>query len=320
MNTTLLPVADLAPAAANGLLARVAILMDTPVTIGIARGAGAADLAALDRAFDRFRRVEEACSRFDPGSEVRRLLDRIGEPVPVSAVLYAAVAYAVAVARASGGAFDPTIGARQERRGFARDYRTGATTATALADAGDAAPTYRDLALDPARRTITLRRPLVLDLGAVAKGLAIDLASRELVASDGSLVEAGGDLLVRGLNPAGEPWRIGVRHPRLPDGLLTTLALTDLAVCTSGDYERPALDPTGGHHILDPQTGHSPGALASVTVVAPTAIAADALGTAAFILGPGRGRRFLARQGAVGLLVAPDLTEYSTPDFARLRA
>lgn len=319
--TTPLPVADLAPAAANGLLARVATLMDTPVTIGIARGAGAADAAAIDRAFDWFRRVEATCSRFDLGSEIRRLLARVGEPTPVSAILYEAVAYALAVAEASGGAFDPTIGGRQERRGFAREWRTGAVTATAFTDEGDAAPTYRDLALDPARRAITLRRPLVLDLGAVAKGLAIDLAARELVGHGiGGIVEAGGDLLVRGLSPACEPWRIGVRHPRRADELLTTLRLTDLAVCTSGDYERPATDPTDGHHLLDPQTGRSPGALASVTVVAPTAIAADALGTAAFILGPGRGRRFLARQGAAGLLVAPDLTEYSTPDFARLRA
>jgi thiamine biosynthesis lipoprotein len=317
-----LPTAALAPAAANGLLAQVAVAMDTPVTVGIARGAGADDRAALGRALDWFRRVEAACSRFDPGSEVRRLLAQVGVPTRVSALLYEAVAFALAVAAASDGAFDPTIGARQERRGFARDYQTGATTATGLTATDDATapPTYRDVVLGPDDRTITLRRPLVLDLGAVAKGLAIDLAMRELVGRGcGAIVEAGGDLLVRGLNPAGAPWHVGVRAPRHPDNLLMTLHLTDAAVCTSGDYERPAAAP-GEHHLLDPQTGHSPGALASVTVVTPTAIAADALGTAAFVLGPRHGRRFLTQQGVAGLLVAPDLTTWTTPDFARLRA
>ena len=305
------PVAD--------ILSRTVVRMDTFVTIGIVGGGGQpGDEAALTRALDWFRRVEETCSRFDPASEVRRLLDHVGEPTPVSDILYEATAFALAVAEASGGAFDPTLGGRLERRGFDRNYRTGATIATPLADATP--PTYRDLRLDPARRTLTLLRPLVLDLGAVAKGLAIDLAAQELAPYRDFLIEAGGDILVRGRNPGGAPWRIGIRHPRRDDALLTTLLLTDAAVCTSGDYERRADNPATGHHLLDPRSGESPATVASVTVVAPTAMVADALGTAAFILGPRRGARFLGQQGAAGLLVAPDLTEYPTPDFARLVA
>ncbi|HEY8598676.1 MAG TPA: FAD:protein FMN transferase [Thermomicrobiales bacterium] len=307
------------PTPIAGLLSRTIVQMDTFITVGIVRGGQlAGSEAALARAGDWFRRVEEACSRFDPASEVRRLLDRVGEPVPVGDILYEATAFALAVAEASGGAFDPTVGQRLERHGFDRDYRTGATSATPLAD--DITPTYRDLHLDPARRTVTLLRPLVLDLGAVAKGLAIDLAGRELAPYRDWLIEAGGDILVGGHNPAGAPWRVGIRHPRRDDALLTTLHLTDAAVCTSGDYERRAADPAAGHHLLDPRSGDSPAAVASVTVVAPTAMAADALGTAAFILGPRRGSRFLARQGVAGLLVVPDLTEYPTADFERLRA
>lgn len=297
---------------------RTVVLMDTYVSIAVANGARAGTDAAMARAFDWFRAVEAACSRFDPQSEVLRLLDRPGEPTPVSDILYQAVAFALAVARASGGAFDPTIGQLLAERGFNRNYRTGATIAIPIA--ADVHPTFRDVALDPLRRTITLRRPLLLDLGAVAKGLALDLAGRELAPYADYTIEAGGDLVVGGQNPAGAPWRIGVRHPRRDDVLLTTLRVTDAAVCTSGDYERRATAPADGHHLLDPRSGRSPGAVASVTVVAPTALAADALGTAAFILGPRRGVRFLARQGVAGLIVTPDLTEYATPDFARFRA
>jgi len=301
------------------LTTRTEVLMDTFITIGIVRE-GSADTAATVRAFDWFRRVEAACSRFDHDSEVLRLLDRVGEPTPVSAILYEAVAFAIAVAHASHGAFDPTIGHRLAERGFARNYRTGETIATPLV-AGEH-PTFRDVRLDPHRRTITLQRPLVLDLGAVAKGLAIDLAGQELAPLGRYLIDAGGDIAVRGRNPSGEPWRIGIRHPRQDAALLTTLRLTDVAVCTSGDYERPAPAPAAGHHIVDPRSGRSPEAVASATVIAPSAMAADALGTAAFILGPRHGVRFLARQGVAGMIATPDTTihtapAFTTPDFGR---
>jgi thiamine biosynthesis lipoprotein len=295
---------------------RTAIHMDTLITIEVVRApALPADEAAVERALAWFRRVEEICSRFDPHSELRRLVGRVGEPTPVSDLLYEALAFALAVARASGGAFDPTIGHRLERLGFDRNYRTGEAVVSAVDPA--ARPSYRDVDLDPDRRAVTLRRPLALDLGAVAKGLAVDLAARELAPLGDFAIDAGGDLYLGGRNASGEPWRVGLRHPRRPDALLTTLRLADAAVCTSGDYERRAAGQGGDHHLLDPRSGRSPAALASATVVAPTAMAADALATAAFVLGPRRGLRLLARQGVDGLLVTPALDTFATPGFDR---
>ncbi len=300
----------------GGSTTRTVVLMDTYVTIRVVDGPQASgNAAAIERAFDWFRRVEAACSRFDPLSEVMRLLERIGAPTPASDILYEAVALALAVAEASAGAFDPTIGHTLERRGFDRHYQTGAPIATPIAP--DARPTYRDVRLDPAHRTITLRQPLILDLGAVAKGLAVDLAAQELVPFGNYAIDAGGDLFVRGRNPAGQPWRIGLRHPRQPDALLGVLQLTDAAVCTSGDYERSSPHPGEGHHLIDPRTGRAAASVASVTVVAPTTVAADALATAAFILGPQRGLRLLARQGVAGLIVTPTLEHHTTSDFGR---
>jgi thiamine biosynthesis lipoprotein len=313
------PIARPGPAPTAAPYARATIRMDTLITIQAPRLTPADDgAAAVERALAWFGRVEAVCSRFDPGSELARLTRRVGAPTPVSDLLYQALAVALAVARASGGAFDPTIGHRLERRGFDRNYLTGETVASPVAF--DNWPSYRDVRLDPARRAVTLRRPLALDLGAVAKGLAIDLAARELAPLGDFAIDAGGDLYLGGRNADGEPWRVGVRHPRRPGDLLATLRVTDRAVCTSGDYERRAPDPVGGHHLIDPRSGRSPAALASVTVVAPTAMAADALATAAFVLGPRRGRRLLERQGVDGLLVTPALDELATPDFARYRA
>ncbi|HEX5501695.1 MAG TPA: FAD:protein FMN transferase [Thermomicrobiales bacterium] len=293
---------------------RTAVLMDTLVTIEVVDGAAPDAAAAVERAFGWFCEVEARCNRFDPLSELTQLSARIDVPTPVSPLLYAVLDFALGVARASDGAFDPTLGYDLARRGFDRDYRTGRRGTAAGAPVGRA--DYRDVRLDPARQAVTLRRPLLLDLGAVAKGLAIDLAARELLPCRDFAIDAGGDLYLGGRNAAGEPWRVGVRHPRRADAALAVLRVGDLAVCTSGDYERRSPGPGGGHHLLDPRTGRPAAGAASVTVVAPTAMLADALATAAFVLGPERGLRLLERQGVAGLIVTPELDYLATPGFA----
>jgi len=263
---------------------------------------------AVERAFAWFRRIEECCTRFDADSELMRLTAQVGVSVPASAILFEAVQFALAVAEESGGAFDPTVGYPMERRGFDREYRTGQVIRTALEPGGRVS--FRDVHVDRDRRAIRLLRPLILDLGAVAKGLAIDMAARELQPFGNFGIDAGGDLYLAGCNPDGAPWSVGIRHPRRDAELMDSLRVSNRAVCTSGDYERRS--PADGHHILDPHSGASARGAASVTVVASTAILADALATAAFVLGPEDGIEFLDRLGVDGLIVTPALERYAT--------
>jgi thiamine biosynthesis lipoprotein len=265
----------------------------------------------VQRAAAWFQRIDEDCTRFDPRSEVSRLSARIGKPVRVSALLYRAVEFALAVADESGGAFDPTVGLEMETRGFNREYRTGQIVHTPLDH--DDTISYRDVALDADRRTITLRRPLLLDLGAIAKGLAVDMAARELQEFENFAVDAGGDLFLGGHNAEGTPWSVGIRHPRNRQEMIETLHVSDVAVCTSGDYEQRSSSEESGHHILDPRSRALAFAVASVTVVAPSAMVADALGTAAFVLGAVDGIHLLERHGVDGLIVTPTLERFTTP-------
>jgi thiamine biosynthesis lipoprotein len=205
-----------------------------------------------------------------------------------------------------------------ETRGFNREHRTRTIVRTPLAPGGDAS--YRDVALDPDHQTIALLHPLILDLGAVAKGFAIDMAARELGPFEDFAINAGGDLYLGGRNPAGTPWSIGIRHPRRDRHLIASVCASDAAVCTSGDYERTTADARAGHHILDPRSGAPSTDVASVTVVAPTAMAADALATAAFVLGPHEGIRLLERQGVEGLIVTPALERHETRGMASVYA
>jgi thiamine biosynthesis lipoprotein len=268
---------------------------------------------SVDDALAWFHEIERVCSRFDPRSELSQLSTRIGARVPVSELLFEAVRFALAVAEESGGAFDPTVGLPLEERGFNREYRSGAIVRSPLEADG---ATYRDVHLDVDERTIMLARPLLLDLGAVAKGLAIDMAARELEtrAFADFAIDAGGDLYLAGHNAAGRPWSVGVRHPRDARELYETLRVSNVAVCTSGDYERRIANGEGTieHHIIDPRTGASASGAASVTVLASSAMVADALATAAFVLGPVEGIDLLERHGVDGLIITPALERFTT--------
>src|SRR5947209_19125507 len=101
-----------------------------------------------------------------------QLSRRVGKPVSVSTLLFELVSFALDLAERCDGSFDPTIGAELEQRGYATNYRTLEVVRSGIEPRG---VSYRDVHLDHAKRRITLRRPLVLDLNSVAKGLAIDL-------------------------------------------------------------------------------------------------------------------------------------------------
>src|ERR1022692_1908664 len=103
---------------------RTEVAMGTLVSIEVVRGAPP---DALDRAFGWFHEIEERCTRFNPASELMQLGAHIGDPVPVSEVLFEAVRFALTVAEETRGAFDPTVGHRMEARGFNREHRTGET-------------------------------------------------------------------------------------------------------------------------------------------------------------------------------------------------
>lgn len=290
------------PPADRPLFEFVSTAMSTAVSLQlVGADADAEPLAA--EAFAWFARVEAACSRFDETSELLRLCRAGIATTTVSPLLFEMLRVALAVADASAGAFDPTLGATLQAMGFDRHWQTahapapipGALDATASA----ASRRWRAIHLDETHRTVRLDEPVLLDLGGIAKGFAIDLAARALAAVPDCCIVAGGDLLCRGHNARGEGWRTAVIDPRDPQRHLgvVTVDAPEYAICTSGGYRRTA---PNGHHLLDPrhQRVTSATTMSSVTVVAPQAVIADALATAAFVLGPAKARDLLASHEA----------------------
>ena len=201
-------------------------------------------------------------------------------------MLFEAVRFALCVAEETGGAFDPTIGRRMEARGFNRERSTRTHRVLALSRP-DEMCTYRDVDVDLEQRTITLRRPLILDLGAVAKGLAVDTAARELQPFEDFAIDAGGDLYLGGMNREAAPWSVGIRHPRMRSRADRYAARVRRGRLHVGRL-RAARSAAPEHHILDPRSGDVARRCRQRDRRRAERMLADALATAAFVLGPVR--------------------------------
>lgn len=257
----------------------------------------------IDLAFTAFEKVEQACSRFMSSSELMQASRHVRTPVSISPLLFEPLFFAIEMAKLTDGLFDPTVGKVMEKAGFNRHYLTG----TRMESKADDSACYRDIMLDPVKRTLTLNKPLVIDLGAAAKGFAIDLAANELKDFEGFIVNAGGDLFAGGANPNLNKWKIGIQHPYHKDKIIETVEICNEAICTSGSYERKSPNQTDQHHLINPKTKQSADEWVSCSVIAPFAMLADAFSTAAFLLGNDEGITLLKEHELKGILVKPGL-------------
>lgn len=293
-------------------LSRSRILMGTVVEIS-AHGADPGRLeAAVTAAFEELARIERLMQPSGDESDVARLTASL-QGVEVAPETAEVIALGLQVASASGGAFDLGLGRLKGLWGIESEaprVPTPEEVRQALAGTGP-----EGLRLDGLRVEKSMPA-LAVDLGAIAKGYAVDRASEILrrAGIESASINAGGDIRLIG-ERSGRPWRIAIQHPREADRQLATLELTDVAVVTSGDYERFfEKDGVRYHHIFDPRTGYPAGRCQSVTVVTPSAALADALSTAVFVLGPEAGLALLRHfPEADGLIVAADGTRHLTP-------
>ena len=221
----------------------------------------------------RYERLEGMLSAWNPDSELSRLSREGGTNwiARVSPEVADCYRMALTLAERSGRAFNPWVGAKLQELGFSGGQPLAA-----------------------------------FDLGAIAKGFAVDAAWEDVTRAFGTsdlLIDLGGNLRV-----VGGAWRTGVRNP-FGTGYAATLTLTNgEAVATSGNYERfVERDGVRYSHILDGRTGEPTTGIAGVTVIASSATLADGLSTTLFVLGPEEGMRFLEKwYPGVAVLWIPD--------------
>jgi thiamine biosynthesis lipoprotein len=320
------------PRGKTNLLNFVGDTMGTRYTVKVAGRFDEARAAALREAVHAaLEGVDRRMSVYRADSELSAFNRApTGAPFALSEELYAVLAAAQAVSRISGGAFDVTVAPLVDAWGFGpRPARsTRSVPPPARVHAQRRAVDYRALRLDAASRSATkLREGLRADLGGIAKGYGVDLAARALETEGlhDYMIEAGGEVRVRGRHADGRPWRIGIERPDAwPPRAHYVVPLAGGAMATSGDY-RIYFEQDGKRysHEIDPASGFPiDHRLASVTVVADDCMQADALATALIVLGPARGWALAQAQGLAAYFIEREadghFTDRATPAFAAL--
>ena len=249
---------------------------------------------AISAAFDKIFHIEKLMSDYDPDSQLSQVnQNAFKAPLQVDAELFEVLATAKAYSCLSDGAFDVTIGPVVQLWRKAKEDNI--TPEAGALKKAKAAVGYENLILNTENKTVQFAKEgMFLDLGGIAKGYAIDKAIEILQAAGvkGAMVDIGGDLRCFGTPANGkEHWLIGLQDPTVEEEkTLLTLNMDDMAVATSGDYRRFfIIDDKKHSHIVNPATADSASNLSSVTLIAPTAMAADALATAVTVLGEKKG-------------------------------
>jgi thiamine biosynthesis lipoprotein len=242
---------------------------------------------AINQAFAAIDHVEDIMSLYRPESQLSQL-NRNGTLAHPDPALVAVLQRAAALSAQSDGAFDVTVQplwSVYEEAAASHQLPSAATLSSTLARVD-----WRQVSVST--ETLSFRQPgMAITLNGIAQGLAADAAAAALREAGvaHALIDSG-EISTVGTPATKDHWAIGLKDPRNPSSLLGVTALQGRCLATSGDYEMSFAADFSQHHLLDPRTGYSPTELASVSVVAPTALEADALSTAVFLMGPEAGR------------------------------
>jgi thiamine biosynthesis lipoprotein len=233
--------------------------LGTTATV-VVQDADAADDAARLLASE-LDKIDVACSRFRPDSELQAVHAVSGSTVTVSPLLFEALRVAVDAAARTAGAVDPTIGNAIAALGYDADLEDVLARPPAPPRALGSVAGYAHVQLNPAERTVRIPRGVRLDLGSTAKALAADRAAAHIAGAIGSgvLVSLGGDVAVAGGPPAGG-WAVGIaQESSAPAGEVDqVVAITNGGLASSATAVRAwKAGDRDVHHILDPRTGDS---------------------------------------------------------------
>ncbi len=261
----------------------------------------------IDAAVEEIRRIEKLLTTFDPSSQTNQVNQFAGErPVKVDREVFDLISRSKIISQLTQGAFDITYGSVDKRLwNFDQEMKT-------LPDAETAARmvrliNYRNVILDEKKGTVFLKEAgMRIGFGGIGKGYAAEMARRLLIQRGvkSGVVNAAGDLTVWGHQPNGKPWTIGIADPGSARHPFSYLDITDMAVATSGNYEKfVIIDGKRYSHTIDPKTGLPVHGIKSVTIMSPNAEIADAMATPVMIMGISVGLDLVNQVRGLGCII-----------------
>lgn len=263
-------------------------------------------------------RIEKLLTTFSTTSETYLINENAGiVPVVVCTETLELIKRSLRISKLTQGAFDITYGS-VDKRLWNFDKTMTALPDPTLARQAVKLIDYRNVLIDDSASTVFLKeKGMRIGFGGIGKGYAAEKA-RQLLQEKGvqsGIVNASGDLTTWGLQPDGKPWTIGIAHPDAADHPFSYMEISDMAVATSGNYEKYVLiDGVKYSHTIDPRTGMPVTGIKSVTIICANAEMADAMATPVTIMGIEAGLYMVNQLKGVGCIIIDDNNRIFTSD------
>lgn len=294
---------------------RVFHSMGIPVHISMVGVSGEQADKALQKAEGVFNEYDFRFSRFKSESELMALNTSNGAWHKVSIDLFQIIKKSVALAAETDGVFDPSVGGVLASYGYGlpKNFIQRMPPAT-----------YRDLAFNDRELLIRLAPGQILEPACIVKGIAIDTAGKELsqiidTSTQGFMINAGGDIVTRGVFEDGHAWNIAIQDPKNPSAIVSAISIQNAGVATSGTYQTQGEHSSKKwHHLVNMQTGKPTLGIISATVVATTCEEADTEASLAILLKEDQAVARLASRGLPYLLISENGTITKNAGFIAL--
>ncbi|MDD5772872.1 MAG: FAD:protein FMN transferase [bacterium] len=263
-------------------------IMGTIVNVKIYQTDEGKAKTVIKKAFDEMERVDRVFSNFKEDSFISKINRNSGTWVEVPEEVVELIERSLKYSALTDGAFDISIAPIVDLWGFGPAKKHYIPTEKEISDTLPLV-NYKNIEIDKEKNRIKIKTGMRLEPGGIAKIYALERAVKVIKESGikTALVNAGGDIYALGEKQKGEPFKIGIQHPRNDEEILVNLKVSDAAIITSGDYENYFIENDKRyHHIFDPKTGHSGNLCQSVTIVSKDMSIPS---TGIFVLGPEKG-------------------------------
>ncbi len=289
---------------------RTQLLMGNRFEITVEAHNDAEAVYFLEKAVEEISRIEALLSTYQSTSETSFINENAGvKPVKVCDEMFSIIARSKKISEITQGAFDISYGSIDKR------FWNFDENMTELPDAGLAQKSialidYKNIILNTEEKTVFLKnKGMRIGFGGIGKGYAAEKTKNLLknLGVKAGIINASGDLSCWGIPENGKPWTIGIAHPDFSDLPFSTLEVTDLAIATSGNYEKYVIiDNKKYSHTIDPKTGFPVHGTKSVTVISPNAEISDAFATPISIMGTKAGLSLINQMKDIECVIIDD--------------
>ena len=243
----------------------------------------------IDEGVNEIKRIEKLLTTFSDDSETNLINRYAGiEPVKVSDEMFRIIERSIRISSITQGAFDITYGSIDKRL-WNFDQTMKALPSAATAKKMVSLINYKNIVLDKENQTVfLLEKGMRIGFGGIGKGYAAEMAKEVMKKKSvvSGIVNASGDLTTWGVQPDGKAWTVGIIHPDYKNYPFSYMNISDMAVATSGNYEKfVMINGKKYSHTIDPRTGFPVSGIKSVTIISPNAEICDAMATPVMIMG-----------------------------------